>query len=87
MRTRKMTTQVINTRSSTLAIHLVDSTTLIYPGPVTEHDSTISEVGRFVTMAYVEKKTDQNENLLQEIQQTKATKFGKKSQKQNKPVQ
>jgi len=37
-----------NYNRSTLAIHLADSTTLIKPGPATEHDSTISEVGRLL---------------------------------------
>lgn len=47
-----------NTNRSTLAIHLVDSTTLTNPGPVTEqeHESTISDVGRLFKRAYVKKK-------------------------------
>jgi len=47
-----------NYNRSTLAIHLADSTTLIKPGPATEHDSTISEVGRLLTRAYVKKGSE-----------------------------
>ena len=48
----------------TLAIHLVDSTTLTNPGPVTEQEieSTISEVGKLFKRAYVKKKKKKEQN-------------------------
>ena len=44
--------------------------TLTKPGPATEHDSTISEAGRFFKRAYVKKvnKIRANKNLLESIQ-------------------
>jgi len=40
----------------TFDIHFFDKTILTNPGPATEHDSTISDGGRFFIMAYTNKQ-------------------------------
>ena len=48
----------------TLAIQFFDKTTFTNPGPATEHDSIISDGGRFFMMAYTNKNT-QNDHLME----------------------
>ena len=41
----------------TCAIHFFDKTIFTNPGPATEHDSIISDCGRWLSMAYTNKNT------------------------------